>query len=285
MLPKEFAIENILTLVKQPFMKNLIFFAFIFITTQLFGQLKDFDGNIYKYINIGNQAWMGENLKVKHFNNGDLIPEAKTDEEWKAAFEKKTPAFRKFKITNDCNCAEKCGLEYNYYCLIDPRRILPRGFVYPSKIDFILLANELIKNARDSVKIIIDKYFFNEGDISKDSLMKYYMAYDYLDDFDRKDYLDVIANSLKPKELYKSFSNKPNLVQLPLSKLDIWPCSSSSKPWSDKPFFWFKNLDDFNRDQERLFYMQELYGRKASMGSSGGAAIRGVTSNLFSKIK
>jgi hypothetical protein len=31
--------------------------------------------------------------------------------------------------------------------------------------------------------------------------MKYYMAYDYLDDFDRKDYLDVIANSLKPKRV------------------------------------------------------------------------------------
>jgi hypothetical protein len=109
MLPKEFAIENILTLVKQPFMKNLIFFAFIFIKTQFFGQLKDFDGNIYTYINIGNQAWMGENLKVKHFNNGDLIPEAKTDEEWKAAFQKKTPAFRKFKITNDCNCERSVG--------------------------------------------------------------------------------------------------------------------------------------------------------------------------------
>ncbi|MFM7090175.1 MAG: hypothetical protein ACKOZZ_05140, partial [Bacteroidota bacterium] len=31
---------------------------------------------------IGNDEWMTENISVKKFNNGDPIPEAKTEAEW-----------------------------------------------------------------------------------------------------------------------------------------------------------------------------------------------------------
>tara|TARA_B100000029_G_C17356689_1_gene880984 strand:+ start:25 stop:942 length:918 start_codon:yes stop_codon:yes gene_type:complete len=36
--------------------------------------LEDFDGNCYEVVEIGNQIWMAENLKVSHYNNGDQIP-------------------------------------------------------------------------------------------------------------------------------------------------------------------------------------------------------------------
>jgi hypothetical protein len=42
---------------------------------------------------IGNDEWMIENLSVKKFNNGDLIPEAKTDAEWLKAGQDKTAAW------------------------------------------------------------------------------------------------------------------------------------------------------------------------------------------------
>ena len=42
---------------------------------------------------VGSQAWLGKNLNVDHFANGDPIPEAKTDEEWKRASENKQPAW------------------------------------------------------------------------------------------------------------------------------------------------------------------------------------------------
>jgi Fibrobacter succinogenes major domain (Fib_succ_major) len=55
--------------------------------------VSDIDGNVYKTVNIGGEIWMAENLRVSHFRNGDLIPEAKTTEEWVAAGTKNEPAW------------------------------------------------------------------------------------------------------------------------------------------------------------------------------------------------
>jgi uncharacterized caspase-like protein len=39
-------------------------------------------------VKVGKQEWLGKNLNVDRFANGDLIPEAKTAEEWKNAIKK-----------------------------------------------------------------------------------------------------------------------------------------------------------------------------------------------------
>ena len=44
------------------------------------------------FIKIGNQEWSKSNLNINHFNNGDPILEAKTDEEWDQAGKDKVPA-------------------------------------------------------------------------------------------------------------------------------------------------------------------------------------------------
>ena len=94
---------------------------------QLYGSFKDArDGKVYKTVKIGNQLWMAENLNTDRFRNGDLIPEAKTNEEWAYAVEFKEPAWCYYK--NSSELGLKYGKLYNYYALTDPRGLAPMGW-------------------------------------------------------------------------------------------------------------------------------------------------------------
>jgi len=42
----------------------------------------DIDGNEYETVEIGEQVWMAENLKVTHYRNGDEIPTGYSNDEW-----------------------------------------------------------------------------------------------------------------------------------------------------------------------------------------------------------
>lgn len=92
-------------------------------------------------VKIGNQIWAAKNLDVNKFNNGDEIPEAKTNEEWNLACKNKTPAWSNF--DNDKKNGSKYGKLYNWYAVIDPRGIAPKGWHVPSKLEWLILLNYL----------------------------------------------------------------------------------------------------------------------------------------------
>ena len=93
--------------------------------------VSDIDGNVSSSVKIGSPIWMDKNLDVSQFRNGDMIPQAKTDAEWKKAGDNKQPAWCYY--DNDPANGNKYGKLYNWYAVIDPRGLAPKGWHIPSK--------------------------------------------------------------------------------------------------------------------------------------------------------
>jgi uncharacterized protein (TIGR02145 family) len=96
--------------------------------------LKDYDPkiNIIKYNSfaVGTKTWMINNLNIDKFRNGDIIPNAKSNEEWKKAAENKQPAWCYYK--NSERYGNKYGKLYNWYAVNDPRGLAPEGWHIPT---------------------------------------------------------------------------------------------------------------------------------------------------------
>lgn len=106
------------------------------------GSFKDKrDGKIYNTVKIGSQIWLAQNLNTDKFQNGDIIPEAKTNEEWMAAGKNKQPAWCYY--NNDSNNGVKFGKLYNWFAVTDSRRIAPTGFHVPSNFEWKILEEDL----------------------------------------------------------------------------------------------------------------------------------------------
>lgn len=95
----------------------------------------------FKEVKIGNQIWMAENLNVNKFRNGDSIPEAKTNKEWKTAAKEQKPAWCYH--DNDPANGAKYGKLYNWYALNDPRGLAPEGWHVSRAEEWVQLTNFL----------------------------------------------------------------------------------------------------------------------------------------------
>ena len=108
------------------------------------------DGNIYSknntgtVVKIGSQVWMTKNLNIDRFRNGDLIPEIKTNEEWKYACDNNLPACRYY--NNDPVSGENFGRIYNWYAVNDSRGLAPKGWHIPSQNEWRQLIDFLGEN-------------------------------------------------------------------------------------------------------------------------------------------
>ena len=122
---------------------NLLLFTFIsfLIVNNVNGQTE---------IKVGNQIWMKENLKIDRFQNGDIIPEAKTESEWLSAGEAEKPAWCYF--NNDPSTENIYGRLYNWYAVKDKRGLAPQGWRVANSDDYQFLLNyyeNLRRIARD----------------------------------------------------------------------------------------------------------------------------------------
>ena len=123
-------------------MKNTLWILlFLLSSLSAFSQAKDFDGNNYQTVKIGDQVWMSENLNVKHYRNGDKIVLCKNKDEWAIANIKKLPACAYFNY--DEKNEKEHGLLYNQWAVMDERGLAPEGYIIPSREDYEILINFL----------------------------------------------------------------------------------------------------------------------------------------------
>jgi len=90
------------------------------------GTVTDIDGNVYETVLVAGECWIKSNLKVKHYRNGDPIPEIRDPQAWI-----NTRAGAWCYYDNDPANEEKYGLLYNFYAVTDPRGLAPEGWEVP----------------------------------------------------------------------------------------------------------------------------------------------------------
>ncbi|SVE04386.1 uncharacterized protein METZ01_LOCUS457240, partial [marine metagenome] len=86
----------------------------------------DIDGNVYETVQIGDQLWMKENLKVTHYNDGGAIPTGLDNDAWANTTEGAYAAY-----DDDPSNAETYGNLYNWYA-VDTGILAPDGWHVPT---------------------------------------------------------------------------------------------------------------------------------------------------------
>ena len=115
-------------------------FTFLIDTTT---SVTDIDGNVYQTVIIGNQIWMKENLRVKHFNDGTPIDNVTDFGEWVATLSPAYSWYNNDSVSYDADY----GPLYNWYVTDTlsngSRNVCPDGWHIPDTADFNRLVNYL----------------------------------------------------------------------------------------------------------------------------------------------
>lgn len=102
-----------------------------------------------KQVKIENQIWMGENLNVDRFRNGDPIPQAITKEDWVNAGLNAQPAWCYY--DNDPANESIYGKLYNWYAVIDSRGLSPEEWHIPNEDEWGVLVKNLGGNEKAGI--------------------------------------------------------------------------------------------------------------------------------------
>jgi len=109
----------------------------------LIGTLTDVNGNSYKWIKIGDQIWMAENLKTTKYRNEDVI--GTTTPATLDISGESVPRYQWAYDGNEDNVAIY-GRLYTWHVVTDSRNICPTGWDIPSQTEWTILQDFLITN-------------------------------------------------------------------------------------------------------------------------------------------
>ena len=102
-------------------------------TTPATNTITDVDGNIYHYVVIGTQTWMGENLRTTKYNDGTAIPLVTQDSAWRQLI---TPGYCWY--NNDASNKNTYGGLYNWYA-VNTGKLAPTGWHIPTDAEWTIL--------------------------------------------------------------------------------------------------------------------------------------------------
>ncbi|MFZ4402306.1 MAG: fibrobacter succinogenes major paralogous domain-containing protein [Bacteroidales bacterium] len=108
--------------------------------------ITDINGNLYHTVTIGTQVWLKENLKVTKYRNGESIIKV-NDITWGNLT---TGAY--CYIDNDTNKLKIYGCLYNWFAVMDSRKICPTGWHIPTLAEVNTLKKYLGNNAGGKLK-------------------------------------------------------------------------------------------------------------------------------------
>ena len=111
------------------------------------GTVTDVEGNSYKTVKIGDQWWMAENLKVKTYRNGVIIPSITDSADWVQSLSGAYCIYN-----NGNNQSNEPGLLYNWNTVNNSSGLAPAGWHVPTDDDWKKLEQELGMNAAESDK-------------------------------------------------------------------------------------------------------------------------------------
>lgn len=93
--------------------------------------VKDYDGNTYNVVRIGNQLWMAENLRTTTYNDGTPIQLEENAENWSGLTEEAYCWY-----DNDpANYADVYGAIYNWYT-VETGKLCPAGWHVPTDAEW-----------------------------------------------------------------------------------------------------------------------------------------------------
>jgi uncharacterized protein (TIGR02145 family) len=119
------------------------FECFMITASTLTGTMNDCDGNTYKWVKIGTQVWMAENLRTTRYCNGDSVGTTIP-----ATLDIRSLGIQKYQwpYVGYENKIAEYGRLYTWYAVTDSRNVCPAGWHVPSDPEWQQLALYLTNN-------------------------------------------------------------------------------------------------------------------------------------------
>jgi len=110
-------------------------------------RITDIDGNSYPTTEIAGRCWTAENLRTRHYSNGDPIEQMENGSDWQDAAEGAWVY-----LDNNRNMGSVYGKLYNWKAVHDPRGLCPDGWTEPSDEIWDELVSSLRTDAGGKLK-------------------------------------------------------------------------------------------------------------------------------------